>query len=139
MELGWHHESPPNWDDTKQRIVGGAPHGALPTMVHAPGDLLPGEWWHVTEAGKVIGYGWMDCTWGDAEILVAVDPQYQGHGVGRFILDQLEREASSRGLNYIYNVVPPAHPAAETLTAWLQRNGFEPSGDDGQLLRRRAR
>jgi GNAT superfamily N-acetyltransferase len=28
----------------------------------------------------------MDVVWGDAEILLAVDPEAQRHGVGRFIL-----------------------------------------------------
>ena len=57
----------------------------------------------------VFGYGRLDDTWGDAEILVLVEPERRGSGVGAFILDHLEQEAAERHLNYIYNVVPHGH------------------------------
>ena len=77
----------------------------------------------------------MDTTWGDAEILLAVAPGRQGKGVGSFILDHLDREASARGLNYMYNVVRTSHPDREGITAWLGKRGFARSHDDN-LLRR---
>ena len=52
--------------------------------------------------------------------------------MGAFILDRLEHEASSRHLNYIYNVVPDRHPDPETVTDWLVAQGFTPN-DVGEL------
>ena len=79
----------------------------------------------------------MDTVWGDAEVLVAVDPSDHGRGVGTFVFDQLEREAAKRGLHYLHNVVRPTHPDAEEITSWLERRGFKASSDG--LLRRRVR
>ena len=84
----------------------------------------------------MLGYGWMDCTWGDAEILLAVRAENGGRGVGTFILDRLEEEAATRGVNYLYNVVRPTHPERENVTRWLQGRRFEPSHDDDRLMRR---
>ena len=104
--------------------------------MNAAGDLAPGEWFRVEDGGTVVGYGWMDCTWGDAEILLAVDPAARGRGVGTFILDRLEEEAASRGLNYLYNSVRPGHPERESVTRWLTARRFAPAGDG--LLKRRV-
>ena len=76
--------------------------GLSPTLfglgVPAPGDALADEWWRVEEDGRVVGYGRLDDTWGDAEVLVLVDPQWRGTGLGAFILERLEHEAASRRL-----------------------------------------
>jgi N-acetylglutamate synthase-like GNAT family acetyltransferase len=95
---------------------------------------VPGEWWRVEEDGRAVGYGWMDTTWNGGEILLAVHPEQQGRGLGGFILDHLEAEAATRGLNYIYNVVPDQHPRRADVTRWLASHGFQ-GGDDGQLRR----
>jgi GNAT superfamily N-acetyltransferase len=129
MALTWVREDTPLWDATKQAILGGAPAGALELPKLSVGDLAPGEWFRVEEDGTTLGYGWMDCTWGDAEITLAVDPSRQGEGVGEFIIRQLEKEALARGVNYLYNAVRPTHPDRVRLTAWLERAGFQPSGD----------
>ena len=71
----------------------------------------------------------------DAEILLAVDPEHRRAGVGTFILNQLEKEAATRGLNYLYNVVRPEHPDREGITAWLGKRGFARSHDDETLRR----
>lgn len=136
MSLEWIHENPPHWDEPKQSIVGNAEAGALSIGSYKPGDLIPGEWWRVEEAGSIVGYGWMDTTWGDAEMLLAVDPRGRGKGVGTFILDRLEQEATTRGLNYLYNVVSPKHPDRQGVTDWLKARRFEPSHDDDRLMRR---
>ena len=137
MPLAWIHENTPKWDAGKAAVVGGAPAGAFDLASAHEGDLAPGEWFRVEQDGKIAGYGWMDCTWGDAEILLAVAPESHGQGVGRFILDELEKEAAARGLNYLYNAVRPSHPDRAAVTAWLMRRGFDPSGDG--LLKRRVR
>ena len=139
--LRWIHESPAQWDAGKQALVDGAPEGIFDTGEYAPGDLVPGEWWRVEDAGRLVGYGWMDCTWGDAEILLVVAPAARGRGVGSFILERLEDEARVRGLNYLYNVVPESHPEPERVTAWLGKRRFVGAGgaggvDSGRLVRR---
>ena len=135
MALSWIHEDTPVWDAHKDALVGGAPKGAFadpPSL----GALAPGEWFRVEEAGQVVGYGWMDVTWGDAEVLLVVAPQAQGRGVGRFILDRLEEEAAARGVNYMVNEVRASHPDKAGVAAWLERHGFKGTGDG--LLRRRV-
>ena len=134
MRLDWIQESPPYWDRDKARIVGASP-GAFGLGPYRDGDLLPGEWWRVEDGGSVLGYGFMDCTWGDAEVLLAVDATKRGEGVGTFILDRLEKEALARGVNYLYNEVRPTHPDPEGLTRWLEDRGFRRSHAD-RLLRR---
>ena len=76
----------------------------------------------------------MDVTWGDAEILLVVEPEAQHRGVGSFILDQLESEAQARGLNYLYNQVQPNHPAQGEITGWLRHRSFSQT-EDGKLAR----
>jgi GNAT superfamily N-acetyltransferase len=134
MSLQWIHENPPYWDRSKADIIGKAPEGTF-DLRFEDGDILPGEWWRVERDGTVAGYGWMDTTWGDAEILLAVAPDRRGAGIGTFILDQLENEARSRGLNYLYNEVPSNHPDPGGITRWLQARRFAPSHGEG-LLRR---
>ena len=134
-DLTWIHESAAQWDAGKEALVGRAPEGIFDTTQFVAGELVPGEWWRVEERGRVVGYGWMDCTWGEAEILLVVDPAERGRGVGSFILDQLEREAHARGLNYLYNVVPASHPEPRRIAAWLGRRRFRPS-EAGRLMRK---
>ncbi len=136
MSLQWIHENVPQWDANKDAIVGGGAAGIFELDNYKSGEVIPGEWWRVEEDGRVLGYGWMDATWGDAEILLAVEPGARNKGAGTFILDRLDREAASRGLNYLYNVVSPTHPDAGGITGWLEKRGFELHGDAS--LRRRV-
>jgi N-acetylglutamate synthase-like GNAT family acetyltransferase len=76
----------------------------------------------------------MDYSWGEGEMLLAVDPDHEGAGVGTFILDRLEDEARERKLRYLYNVVRASHPDAEGVTRWLEARGFRP--DRGRLVRK---
>jgi N-acetylglutamate synthase-like GNAT family acetyltransferase len=76
----------------------------------------------------------MDVTWGDAEVLLIVEPDARGRGVGSFILEQLEQEARNRGLHYLYNLVQPEHPAHDDITAWLRNRSFSQT-EDGKLAR----
>ena len=94
QELRWIQESPPYWDAAKARIIGAAPPGTFaPDRLSRlrDGDLLPGDWFRVEAGDRVVGFGWMDTTWGDAEILLAVDPERRNVGVGSFILDHLTK------------------------------------------------
>lgn len=134
MALTWTRERAATWDDDKQRIVGETPAGVFDARYRelAPGAPVPGEWWRVERDGETVGYGWLEVVWGDAEILLAVVPAERHKGVGEWILQQLEREAKSRGLRYLYNTVRATHPQATELSAWLIKRGFKPS-EDGAL------
>ena len=135
--LTWHHEPSPTWDADKQRVIGSAPAGAL-DVSYADGAALPGDWWAArTSDGAVVGYGWLDATWGgDAEILLAVDASAQQQGVGSFVLGRLEDEAARRGLNYVYNTVRGAHPQHDDVHDWLAVRGYRGSTGDTTLRKR---
>ena len=97
--------------------------------------LLPGDWWRVEDSkGPVIGYAWMDVTWGDAQMLLVVDREHRRKGYGTEILDHLEDEARARGLNYLYNEVRAEHPQRDEVVAWLRKRSFL-AADDGSLFR----
>ena len=134
MSLTWVREHSAVWDVDKQRIVGGAP-GIFSISSAAPGSVLPGDWWRVEDDGRVVGYGWMDYSWGDAEVLLAVAADGRARGVGTFILDRLDQEAADRGLNYLYNVIPAAHPDKSGLKRWLLQRGFA-GAKEGDLFKR---
>jgi N-acetylglutamate synthase-like GNAT family acetyltransferase len=134
MPFVWVRENTALWDANKRRIVGGAP-AVFAVSASAPGAVLPGDWWRVEDDGRVIGYGWMDYSWGDAEVLLAVEPTSQARGVGTFILDRLDEEAAARGLNYLYNVIPAQHPDQSGLKRWLLQRGFV-GAKDGDLFKR---
>lgn len=134
MKLSWTHEHNPVWDDQKRRVVGAAPAGAL-DVAHEAGAPLPGDWWRAAdEDGSVVGYGWLDATWGgDAEILLAVDPACQRQGAGTFIIGCLEQEAAARGINYVFNTVRSTHPDRDGLHDWLAVRGYRGSTADTTL------
>lgn len=137
MNLQWIHETPPQWDADKARLIRAAPPGTLGVdklARFAVGDLIPGDWWRVEVGGAIVGYGWMDSTWGDAEILLFVDPERRRQGVGTFILTHLEDEARSRGFNYLYNVIPKNHPDGAGIERWLGNREFNAFAD-GSLRR----
>ena len=136
MALSWSREDRPTWDDPKQRIIGGAPEGAL-DLDYRPGQDLPGDWFVATDGGTPVGYGWLDSTWGgDTEILLAVDPERQQAGVGSFVLGNIEREAARRGTNYVYNTVRDTHPDRDAVHDWLLVRGYEGNENDASLRKR---
>jgi GNAT superfamily N-acetyltransferase len=135
--LSWIKENAPRWDAGKQAMFGPDELAATGYRPPGPGEPVANEWWRVTdEDGTVVGYGWLDSEWGDAEITFLVGPAHRGAGIGGFILDRLEAEAAARGLNYIYNVVPASHPDPAWMTGWLTAHGFLAGRDD---LRRQVR
>ena len=140
-DLTWSHEPSPTWDADKQRVIGSAPPGAL-DLSYADGAALPGDWWSArTSEGVMVGYGWLDATWGgDAEILLAVDAAAQQQGFGSFVIARLEDEAAKRGLNYVYNTVRDAHPQRDDLHDWLAVRGYRGSvgGQGDTTLRKRV-
>jgi ribosomal protein S18 acetylase RimI-like enzyme len=135
MALHWVHEDDPRWDEERRRVFASVPEAVFRTAARRPGEPLPSDWWRVERAGRVVGYGWLDDVWGDAEILLAVAEEARGSGVGSFVMAQLEREAAARGLNYVVNVVRDSHPARDAVTAWLRTRGFS-AAEDGRLRKR---
>lgn len=122
-DLQWVREDQPRWDADKQRVIGGAPEGAF-VLPFADGDSLPGEWWSARRGDQVVGYGRLDVTWGgDAEVLLAVDPGSQSQGVGSFVLEHLEQEASARDINYVHNRILD-HDQRDFVHDWLVVRGF---------------
>jgi GNAT superfamily N-acetyltransferase len=134
MTLTWTKEAAPHWDADKQRLFGPAELAAVGLAPPGPGEPVADEWWRVTDGHDVAGYGWLDTEWGDARITFFVTPGRRGRGVGRFILEHLEAEAATRGLNYIYNVVPDTHPDGPWIKNWLSMHGFH-EASRGQLRR----
>lgn len=133
----WRAEpNPARFDAEKKAFFEKIPAGAV--RVEPAGDLLPGRWWRLEVDGEVAGYGWMDVTWGDAQVVLAVDPARQGDGLGKVILDHLEEEAHREGLGYLFNTIPADHPDPERARGFLTANGFVASGLDGSLLRRKV-
>ncbi|HET8599132.1 MAG TPA: GNAT family N-acetyltransferase [Segeticoccus sp.] len=138
MPLTWEREPRPVWDADKERIIGGAPEGAL-DVSYPDGAELPGDWFVAAEDGKPVGYGWMDSTWGgDTEILLAVDTAQQGRGVGSFVMTHLEWEAAQRGINYVYNTVRETHPDRDQVHDWLLVRGYRGNERDASLRKRVA-
>lgn len=136
MALNWSRETRPVWDEHKQRIIGGAPPGAL-DISYPDGAELPGDWFAAREDDHVVGYGWMDSTWGgDTEILMAVDPDRQGEGIGTFVMTHLEWEAAQRGINYVYNTVRDTHPDRDQVHDWLMVRGYRGNERDASLRKR---
>ena len=130
--LQWVHEDDPRWDADRDRVFSTVPEGVFRSDARQRGERLSSDWWRVERDGRVLGYGWLDDVWGDAEILLAVDAAERGSGIGAFVLQHLEAEASARGLNYVLNVVRPTHPDRAEVTAWLEHHGFSPA-EDGRL------
>ena len=138
MGFTWTKETSPQWDADKQAAFDTVALASVGMQAPASGAAIADEWWRVADnAGNLVGYGWLDSEWGDAQIAFLVVPLARGGGAGEFILNRLEAEAAARGLNYIYNVVPAGHPDPQWMTYWLTLHGFYPSplGD----LRRQVR
>jgi N-acetylglutamate synthase-like GNAT family acetyltransferase len=136
MPLTWTSEGLATWDAAKAAVINDAPNGAFPDLAAmSEGDLLGAEWWRVDKDGEVVGYGWLDASWGWAPILLAVKASERHSGVGAFIVERLQDEARKRGLAYLFNVIPATHPDKEGVTAFLTAQGFEPAPSDSTMLR----
>lgn len=134
MSFTWTKESPAYWDEGKQSVIGGVPEGVFNLATYEAGAVIPGDWWRVELDGKPVAYGWLDVTWGDAEMTLAVHPDHQEKGCGSYILEQLQKEAANKGINYLYNTVLPTHPNEYDVTKWLKHRQFV-EHDDGVLRR----
>src|SRR6476620_1671469 len=130
--LRWVKDDDPRWDDDRERVFATVPAGVFAAGSRRSGERLPSDWWRVEDGDRVVGYGWLDDVWGDAEILLAVEEPARGTGAGAFALARLEDEAAARGLNYVVNVVRDTHPDREAVTRWFLAHGLTGT-DDGRL------
>ncbi len=135
MALEWVADPDPRWDADRARVFETVPDVVFPGLHRNDGERLAGAWWAVVSDGRPVGYGWLDDVWGDGEILLAVHADVRGTGAGSFALARLESEASTRGLNYVMNVVRESHPDKDSVTAWFTAHGFGPA-QDGRLRKR---
>ncbi|TQN42767.1 N-acetylglutamate synthase-like GNAT family acetyltransferase [Blastococcus colisei] len=133
--LRWVKDDDPRWDADRERVFATVPDGVFRAAARTPGERLSSDWWRVEDHGRVVGYGWLDDVWGDAEILLAVEEGARGTGAGAFALARLEEEASARGLNYVLNVVRDTHPDRAAVTEWFLAHGFTGT-EDGRLRKR---
>ena len=133
--LSWVKDEDPRWDADRQRVFATVPEVVFPSLPRRGEEQLPSDWWRVEDRGRVVGYGWLDDVWGDAEILLAVEGGARGPGAGAFTLARLEDEAAARGLNYVINVVHDTHPQRAEVTSWFLAHGFSGT-DDGRLRKR---
>jgi N-acetylglutamate synthase-like GNAT family acetyltransferase len=133
--LTWVRDDDPRWDADRERVFATVPDGVFRAEARTAGERLSSDWWRVEADGRVVGYGWLDDVWGDAEILLAVEQSARGTGAGAFALAHLEAEAATRGLNYVVNVVRDTHPDRAAVTAWFLAHGFTGT-DDGRLRKR---
>src|SRR5690349_11611291 len=130
--LRWVKDDDPRWDPDRDRVFAGLGTDVFPGLTRQIGDRLPSDWWRVVDGDRVVGYGWLDDVWGDAEILLAVEEGARGSGVGTFALANLEDEAAARELNYVVNVVRDTHPQHDEVVGWFREHGFRGT-DDGRL------
>ena len=133
--LTWVKDDDPRWDADRERVFATVPEGVFRPEARSPGERLSSDWWRVQDGDRVIGYGWLDDVWGDAEILLAVEAGSRGAGAGAFALARLEEEAAARGLNYVLNVVRNTHPDRAAVTEWFVAHGFTGT-EDGRLHKR---
>ncbi|GAA4788268.1 hypothetical protein GCM10023200_23370 [Actinomycetospora chlora] len=138
MTWHWVAEQDPRWDQEKAAALGDLPPTLFGLGHPEVGRPLGDTWWRVEDdTGAALGYGRLDDTWGDAEILIVTAPDRRGSGVGAFVLENLEREAAARQLNYVYNVVPTRHPEGDAVRTWLTDRGFDAT-EVGELRKRVA-
>ena len=133
--LTWVKDHDARWDADRERVFATVPEGVFRPEARILGERVSGDWWRVQDGERVIGYGWLDDVWGDAEILLAVDGGARGTGAGAFALARLEEEAAVRGLNYVVNVVRDTHPDRAAVSDWFLAHGFARS-EDGAMWKR---
>ena len=130
--LRWVKDEDPRWDADRERVFATVPEGVFRTEQRTRGERLTSDWWRVEQDGRVVAYGWLDDVWGDAEILLGVEQDARGSGVGAFALTCIEEEAARRGLNYVVNVVRDTHPQRDAVDLWFRKHGFTGT-EDGRL------
>lgn len=94
--------------------------------------------WGVVHEGVLVGYGIFSVAVGESHLLnLAVHPDSQGRGIGRFMLDFVLREAARRDAECMFLEVRPSNRVARALYAaagfneFGRRRGYYPNGPGG--------
>lgn len=98
-----------------------------------------------TDGDRVVGYGGIDCAGATADIMtIAVDPEQQGHGLGRRLLTQLTDEARGAGADALLLEVRADNEPARNLYLragfehiQTRRNYYRPDNVDAHILRKK--
>jgi hypothetical protein len=136
MTLHWTKEGSPRWDTDKQRLFGPDALASVGSTSPLPEPRSPtsGGGLATTPGPSSVTAGWTrnvatlrSRSWSTRPGAAPASAASSWTGL---------RTRPPRGLNYIYNVVPDAHPDAARMTRWLTTRGFVPGTGD---LRRQVR
>lgn len=93
--------------------------------------------WVYTQQERIRGYALMSCGGGEAHLLnICIDPDFQGSGLGRALLEHVLRQAGRLGADQLFLEVRPSNHRALKLYDALdfieigRRKGYYP--DDGK-------
>lgn len=102
--------------------------------------------WVYTQQERIRGYALMSCGGGEAHLLnICVDPDYQGAGLGRSLLEHVLRQAGRLGADQLFLEVRPSNSRALKLYDSLhftevgRRKGYYPDAgvrEDALVLAR---
>lgn len=82
--------------------------------------------WVVTLDDQIIGYGIVMLSPGEAHILnICIDPEYQGRGLGRYLLRHLVRKSNQTDIDMVLLEVRRSNASAQLL---YQSEGFHELG-----------
>ncbi|MCM0625132.1 GNAT family N-acetyltransferase [Lysinibacillus sp. OL1_EC] len=113
------------WNIEKETIVAEAGEGTFDNSNSELGTLLNQEWWKLIDDNeRLIGFGWVDYENDDFEISVAVTKEYQGLGLGSFILVELEHIAKEKGFNETVAIVKESNQESDKMIKWLYKKGY---------------
>lgn len=94
--------------------------------------------WGAVWEGQVVGYGIISVAAGESHLLnLAVDPDYQGQGIGAALLEFLLVAAANQRAQCMFLEVRPSNLVAQSLYAragfseFGRRRGYYPNGPDG--------
>lgn len=134
----------------------------LPALAALEAELFPDDawpeasWWAelagrprrdyvvADEAGALLGYGGLDHGGEVSDVMtVAVAPAARGRGLGRLLLDELERRASARGAAHVMLEVRADNDAATGLyrsagyaVLSTRRGYYQPGAVDALVMRK---
>ena len=132
--LRWVKDDDPRWDADRERVFATVPDGVFrPSCPAAAASGCPATGGGSEAGRRVVGYGWLDDVWGDAEILLAVEDGARGTGAGAFALARLE-DGGGRARTELRGQRGPRHPSRPRRShrAGSWRRGFAGT-DDGRL------
>lgn len=108
-------------------LEGWGREGDVGVVAESDGMPIGAAWCRLP--GAVHGWGYLDA--GTPEVVIAVEKDHRGRGVGRALLDALVSFAEDAGATALSLSMDPGDAAAMALYASA---GFEPAGTNGDLV-----